>query len=639
MKFTMRLLLILFLQAGLLVQAGAANAQEGGTLNIGVPQIDSFPTIWFHLSAYNAQGDFIDLLEENSVEIVEDGQILQPEKIEKIDTGLQIIIALNTSPALNNPTNGISEYQRLQQALQDWAIAQEGATLDDFSLATPTGLFLIRSTDPQQLHRALAEYQPDLLKLQPSLTSLAEAIDLATDPLNDPLARRSILYITPPLVGNNDTSLADLASRARSTGVQVNIWLIGPAAPGRPEPLQQVAEATGGKFFQIAPAAPLPDIEMLFSPLRQTYRVQYASKIRTSGSHSLGASVRQGMTQLSSNELRFELNVQPPNPIFLDPPAVIRRSWTVPDTGSAVPNLDPEQIELQVLIEFPDQHPRAISTSRLYVNDELVVENTTEPYDRFNWAVGNLTTPASLQLRVEVIDDLGLSGSTNAIPVEILVDQPAKAGLYDRLSQRGVIAIAAIAVSGAVLAVVLTITSSRRTGRRNRKQAGRKQLNDPLTQPVATRPIRARKEAARPQKEREPASPMAVRPQPAIQVDPARLVTLDENEQPVTGGAIPLTRQEVTFGSDPQRATQVLNSPTVDGLHARLFRTPEGHFILADQNSIAGTWINFAPVTANGARLEHGDLIHIGKVMFRFEITDPARISPAQARVIDLDSE
>jgi predicted component of type VI protein secretion system len=78
----------------------------------------------------------------------------------------------------------------------------------------------------------------------------------------------------------------------------------------------------------------------------------------------------------------------------------------------------------------------------------------------------------------------------------------------------------------------------------------------------------------------------------------------------------------------------VLNSPTVNDLHARLYRSTDGDFFLADQGSIAGTWINFAPITINGARLEHGDLIHIGRMMFRFELAQPTQ---AQIKVIDLE--
>ena len=638
MKIIIPLLIILFLLAGLPFGGASVHAQDGSTVDTSAPQFDLFPTGQFYLNAYDAEGSFIDYLEKSSIEIIENGQAIQPDKIEMIDTGLQIIIALNAGPVLNVQSGGMTEYQRIQQALQEWAGTQGPPGLDDYSLSTPNGLFLIRAKDPQQLSQALADYQPDLLKLQPSINSLAEALDLATDPLSDPLTRRSILYITPPLAGNNETSLADLAIRAREIGVRVNIWLMAAAASETPDPLRQVAEMTGGKVFQIAPNSPLPDIESIFSSLRKTYRVQYTSKIRASGSHSLKVNIRQGMTLLSSNEQRFDLTVQPPNPIFLDPPAVIRRSWKAPEAGAAAPDLEPDQVDLQILIEFPDQHPRAITASRLYLDDQLIAENTAEPFDRFIWPVSSLTISTSMKLRAEVVDGLGLSGSTAEIPVEIQIDQPARASLYSRISQRGVIAIAAILTSGIALALVLVLTGSRRGWRRQRRPADRRRLNDPVTQPVDIQPIPARKETARPKPEGGAPAPTPVWPPPENQTGPARLVILDENEQPVTGGVILLARQEITFGSDPQRATQVLNSPTVDALHARLFQNPEGDFILADQNSVAGTWINYAPVTSSGARLEHGDLIHIGKVLLRFEITNPARIPTAQVRVIDLDS-
>jgi pSer/pThr/pTyr-binding forkhead associated (FHA) protein len=81
----------------------------------------------------------------------------------------------------------------------------------------------------------------------------------------------------------------------------------------------------------------------------------------------------------------------------------------------------------------------------------------------------------------------------------------------------------------------------------------------------------------------------------------------------------------------------VLESATVNELHARLYRDSEDNFFLADQESIAGTWVNYAPITSGGTRLEHGDLIHIGKVLFRFEIMDPARIPTAEIKVTDLE--
>ena len=45
-----------------------------------------------------------------------------------------------------------------------------------------------------------------------------------------------------------------------------------------------------------------------------------------------------------------------------------------------------------------------------------------------------------------------------------------------------------------------------------------------------------------------------------------------------------------------------------------------------DEGSIAGTWINYTPVSRNGADLEHGDIIHIGRTGFRFTIRQPKTV-------------
>jgi hypothetical protein len=221
--------------------------------------------------------------------------------------------------------------------------------------------------------------------------------------------------------------------------------------------------------------------------------------------------------------------------------------------------------------------------------------------------------------------------------VQILVEEKPKTGVLN-LSESGMIAISAVVIAGAALAIILTFTNTQRRTRWKRQQAGKKLEKDPLTQPVTVKPIPARsKSNGFWKKDQEKSTPISLWPRAAAPSAPARLVTLDEKEQPITGGAIPITRQEITFGSDPKRATQVLSSSTVDGLHARLFRTPEGEFFIADQNSIAGTWINYAPVAASGARLEHGDLIHIGKMMFRFELTNPSLVPATEIKVVHLD--
>jgi predicted component of type VI protein secretion system len=103
----------------------------------------------------------------------------------------------------------------------------------------------------------------------------------------------------------------------------------------------------------------------------------------------------------------------------------------------------------------------------------------------------------------------------------------------------------------------------------------------------------------------------------------ARLVRLSDSGHPIPSASLALARKEITFGSDPQQAITVLDSPSVDPLHARLYHSPENGFMLVDAGSTAGTWVNYAPVSGAGMRLEHGDLVHIGRIAFRFELSQP----------------
>jgi hypothetical protein len=229
------------------------------------------------------------------------------------------------------------------------------------------------------------------------------------------------------------------------------------------------------------------------------------------------------------------------------------------------------------------------------------------------------------------------------------------ASVAERVSMNGMIAVGSIAAVGVALTFVLVFTSSQYRARRKRQQSEKRLSKDPVTQPIVIQqePSQFGKKTSGKEKSSQDGArvvkPVGTRlpsvwPLPIWSragnssakgnaVAPACLVALDENEQPITGGAIPLIRQEITFGADPQQANHVLESPTVNDLHARLYRSPDGAFYLVDEGSVAGTWINYTPASSSGIRLEHGDLVHIGMVMFRFELANP---SPVDIKVVNL---
>ena len=101
----------------------------------------------------------------------------------------------------------------------------------------------------------------------------------------------------------------------------------------------------------------------------------------------------------------------------------------------------------------------------------------------------------------------------------------------------------------------------------------------------------------------------------------AYLVRLKDDGQPVSAPPIPVNTPDMTFGSDPLRVTRILDDPSVSPLHARL-QEQYGEFILSDEKSTAGTWVNYEVLTSP-CRLQHGDVLHIGRLSYRFMLRKP----------------
>jgi pSer/pThr/pTyr-binding forkhead associated (FHA) protein len=81
----------------------------------------------------------------------------------------------------------------------------------------------------------------------------------------------------------------------------------------------------------------------------------------------------------------------------------------------------------------------------------------------------------------------------------------------------------------------------------------------------------------------------------------------------------------VTLGCAPLQASLVIADPSIEGLHARIHHEGK-EFQITDAGSIAGTWVNFTIVPPEGIRLEHADIIHLGRVGFRFLLVEPERV-------------
>jgi hypothetical protein len=347
--------------------------------------------------------------------------------------------------------------------------------------------------------------------------------------------------------------------------------------------------------------------------------------VTTSGEHRLVTSVTQADLQMTGEEVVFSLNVSPPNPIFLEPPTQIQRSFT--ETEGEESRLEPDTYPLQILVEFPDGHQRGIRYTRLYINDEVALENNSAPFDQFDLPLSSYEQSQQLELQVEVEDELGLSQKSIETLVELIVEEPQQSWFAAMLSGRGLITLVSLVVAALILVLVIVLNSQRNIFRTAVNRFRRS--NDPVKQEVIIRTEQRKRNSAA-------LDSPTVRKTPSTVNAPAKLVRLSEDGNPIPQRVIPLIRRETTLGADPQQAVCVLDSPTVSPLHARICQDDSGCFYVEDAGSTAGTWVNYDPVCEHTTRLEHSDIVHFGLMAFRFEINQPtsvrkATVTPYQA--------
>jgi hypothetical protein len=613
-----------------------ASAQDGGRINISLPETSKFPTISFYLEAYKSDGSFITDLQTTQVQVQEDDKPLPVEKLERIEPGIQFTVAINPSPVMGTQVDQTSVFKKIQAALLTWTKSQPAGNPNQFSLTTNSPeTDSAANTDWSTI---VQEFDPEFEGSQTNLKSLTDALDLATTPISQPFMKRAILYITALPTPAEMQTLSNLADRAAQQSVRIFVWLVAApntAASPLTEPLQKMASQTGGQFFIYTGTEELPAIDSYLLPMRFLYHLSFSSSTTLSGSHRLTAHIFRSDFEAVSQEQLFSLRVEPPNPMFLAPPGTIQRKL-VPDTSTKQPVLTPTLWTVRILIEFPDNFIRPLARTRLYVDGVMVDENNNPPFDRFDWPLEGYLISGIHNLKVEAVDKLGLSRVSIETPVMLVVEKPRSLfeNLIGLVSKPGQVHWQKVAQGGAILAAVLGIagvlvfvgrsrkpapnSSETRPFRQERKL---RTAPDPVTQPVPIQQDGTHRPAGR----ESPSWPRAL----SIMAAPAWLVRLAEDGSSMPKNFILLNRSEVTLGSDPQLSIQVIDDPSVGGLHARLLNPGEGVFLLADAGSIAGTWVNFAPVGKEGIRLEHGDLVHLGRAAYRFELNNPSHIRQA----------
>ena len=634
----MRKFLVLLFSLSLLlntVPVSLAHAQQNlAYADLYPADISAFPTISAFLDVFDSNGIFVSGLKPEAVSAIEDGQPLPVDSLNEIAVPLQLVIAVNQGEPLDirDATTNFSRFQRVSQILAQWAQGRPADLPDDYSLVSQAGP-VINHAGATDFVAGLNSFKPDFRAAIPNLQSLATALDTVSAQTARLGMKRAILFITPHTDDVNiEAALEPYIQRAVKNNIRVFVWLVDSQTTFNTTSaaaFNNLALQTGGSMFTYSGSERFPDPELYFSGLRRVYTFSYTSRAKTSGEHTLSANVNLPSGTVTSDEQTFSVDVQPPNPFPLTNSLQITRRAPEDDPFNTEVLL-PDKQEVEIIVEFPDGHPRPLTRTTLYVDGVIMGENTVEPFNLFTWDLSPYTGSAEHQIMVEAMDSLGLSKSSMPAPVIVTVIQPPQ-GISALLAKyRTPITFGAIIFAGLVLFMILLSGRLRIPSVRAAQEARRADA-DPLTQSVqaveesATTPLAAT--TAVKTKRRATLSKKVAADAKSRAGAAASLIRINAEGQALPVTPIALVEQEIIFGTDPAQCTQIMDDPSVSLVHARLRQTEDGGFLLLDNGSIGGTWVNFEPIPREGYRLAHGDMVNFGQLIYRFTLRVPPVIS------------
>jgi hypothetical protein len=588
---------------------GMVFAAEGSSVFVSAPDTTNFPYNVTSLDLHAADGTFINGLTKDSISILEDGKAASITDLLEKRIGLQVTVAINAAPTFaNRNTLGITRYQYLVEYLNLWADQQREITIDDLSLITNSGLYQIHLKDVTSWQTAFLSYDPVLKDSVPSPDLLGQAVDIALGYTSDSLVGKAILYITPLPENELGTVLKDVVDRANQAKTKVFVWMITSKAQftdPKAEELRQLAIQTGGQFIAFSGTEDMPSISSLIEPLRSIYQITYKSTLNQSGQHNLVGQVRLSDETITSLPVLFNINIQPPNPIFVNLPGQIIRSTTVTNKDQ-INFLAPTDQSVEILVEYPDGYERVLTQSRLLVDGEVASVSSQPTFDRFTWNLIGFKTNGKHLLQVEVTDELGLTNRSVEVPVEIVIILPAINRWADFWNGGGIYILLGLIFAAGVLSTVLFLNWRNRSHTKDTPQppGSRK---DPVSQPVKIRQDKAKK------------NQKFSRSQPFPKYKTVSLIQINRDTESTPGYDIPIGERKFTIGSDRQIADVVLNAEGVAPRHTLIWTDHNGSYFAANAVPGVTTLVNGNPVPDEGVTLTQGDLIRIGVVTYRFQ--------------------
>lgn len=573
-----------------------------------ITDLDSrnFPLIEVNLKSQNLSSPL--RAQPSSFSVIEDGENITPDDVEELYNGIHFSLVINPEYSLTlRAENGQQYYSQMIEAVRSIGPDPDHPDLNRYSLHINPDFSSVELPNYDAWVEGIDAYQENMRKVSSSLESLELAISALEQ--SESTLDTVLLYITPYL---HPTLLPDffaLVERAAAIGVPVHTWIvmdIRMLGSAYETDLQDALAATGGSLSSFTGSQEVPDPKQYLVGKGSSYHLSYQSQIRKSGSFDLvvEANLPDG-TKIRSAAEKLELQVEPARLSFVNLPEQLE---LIKDEQG---NVTPALLPVEVLIEFPDGNPRGIISATLFVNGTRVQTKQEAPYGSFEIDLNQEldfsqeTPPEKIALEVRLEDALGLQGKTSPKSVALNVFEPQNP-FFDEWYASPWLWLGLLAMAAIVSLLIF------------RKPGGKGISRTPRNEEPNEKPAEKTDQAL--------ASPTYVTLKSF-----GSLMKLDADQTPSAEKPHLLEKEITLIGKDASQANLVLEDPSLEPLHAEIHFFPDGRIRITDFNSTAGTYVNFKPVTTHGTNLQHADLIHFGRLLFRFNSSTRTQSAGASA--------
>ncbi len=568
----------------------------------------------------------------SSLVVRENGVPVTEYTTNDVRVGVDLVFVIDANDMLQqvDDNGGLTRLEKVRESIGRFANNYMDPTgLDRVSLLVPgpenqgTEWIVRDAAQPAALAAAADNYATTIAgQVLRSNTPVNEMLLVALDHLGENEAGRfrAIWLLTDGARLDQQLDYPTLTTEGLAAQLPFFVAILGARADENEiANVNRLIEPTRGRYLHMPQADAADPFYQLWQQQGRQTQIEYTSLQRQSGAVEL--SVQLGNIR---DALTFDVTLAAPDVTFEGLSERIRRVGTSPDT--LLPLLQPAAQPFTAAVNWPDGRPRQLARLDFRVNNlsqPVNLEASGGAVDMVSryplvWDISELDT-GTYRLQLFIEDELGYQATSPVVEVEILVSRPepptptAAPTSVPLLPGIGGLTTAGMAatpwiwllpvVGIALLGLLLffIIRSRRRT-------AAPAEVGEGAEEAVAF-------------------PPPAARPSGHAQV--AYIERLDAGGVPtgeqfmITQSSLPglTTFYNVTIGRDPAAVDFVLDDAGISRLHARIHGNAAEGYWLHDEGSAGGTYLNFERLGLAPRRLEHGDVVQFGRLMFRFVLT------------------